>query len=267
MTHNKYVKNKNIVELCGKNSTSHSSTWRGIAHGVKLLLEGVVWRVEDESLMAFWTEKGGLGRDCRYGFAMIRGEPGEWRSWFLANLKNKNLFNGSPMCVYFAFTIWFIWKWRCKSIFDPNFKLHPGPHIPTFGAKYVEGSVNRFISWCPPPSSWLKLNVDDSRSPLVCLAASGAIRDNSGQWLGGFILHKGISNTLEAELWGMVEYWIRKVMHIYREANKLADWMTKLGLQSDLGVKYLEDPSAGCLEIIADDATGCLQPKACIHAL
>ncbi|KAL5734690.1 hypothetical protein ACOSP7_032551 [Xanthoceras sorbifolium] len=237
---------------------------------------------------------------------MIRGNTGEWSSWLLANLMNKNLINGYPMCIYFIFTIWFIWK-----------LLHPWPHIPIFGAvqdwlvaagkraKFDKGFANRFVSWCPPPPSWMKLNVDGSRSgPTGCIAAAGVIRDSNGQWLGGFTLNKGIGSALEVELWGMVEGllyawqagykfviietdcniivellgqdikechplfnllhnckslihgdWFCKVVHIYREANKLADWMAKLGLQSDLGVKYLEEPPMGCLEIIKDDAT------------
>ncbi|KAL5780992.1 hypothetical protein ACOSP7_006021 [Xanthoceras sorbifolium] len=374
MLHNKYLKNKNIVEVCGKNSSRCSSTWRGITYGINLLLEGGIWRIGDGSSVAFWIDRWiqgmdtlrdhavcpldqdkisekvscyiengcwsmvklrdaipwniiqrimgiqvdttgevedcmiwgndsegsftiksaynsffdkGLGdqwkfdivwkirvppkiqcflwlvahgkiltneqrairgivgdsncprcengcenlehlfmgcnyssniwKDCKYGAAMIRRDAREWKSWFLANLKNKNLFNGLPMCIYFAFTIWYIWKWRCKGIFDPDFRLHPWPHVSIFGAVYdwlvaadkgakdVEGFENRFISWCPPPSCWVKLNVDGSRNSLGCIAGGGVIRDSNGQWIGGFISNKGIGNVLEAELWGMAE--------------------------------------------------------------
>ncbi|KAL5780912.1 hypothetical protein ACOSQ2_011649 [Xanthoceras sorbifolium] len=321
MLHNKYLKNKNIVEVCGKNSSRCSSTWRGIAHGINLLLEGGIWKIGDGSSVAFWTNRwiqgmdtlrdhdvcpldhdkisekvscyiengcwsmiklrnaipwniiqrimsiqvnttsesegsftiksaytsffyrglgdqwkfdivwkirvlhkiqcflwlvahgkiltneqrairgigggggGGAGgdsncpkcetgcenleylfmgcnysyniwKDCRYEAAMIRGDAREWKSWFLANLKNKNLFNNSPMCLVAV----------------------------DKGVKAVEGFENIFIPWCPLSPCWVKLNVDGSRNTLGCIA-----------WLGGFISNKGIGNVLEAELWDMAE--------------------------------------------------------------
>ncbi|KAL5792260.1 hypothetical protein ACOSP7_000854 [Xanthoceras sorbifolium] len=41
-----------------------------------------------------------------------------------------------------------------------------------------------------------------------------------------------------------------------------ADWMAKLGLQNGLGVNYIEDPPAGCVEIIEEDAAGWPVPRA-----
>ncbi|KAL5831694.1 hypothetical protein ACOSQ4_017048 [Xanthoceras sorbifolium] len=43
---------------------------------------------------------------------------------------------------------------------------------------------------------------------------------------------------------------------VYREANMLADWMAKIGLQHALGLKYFEDPPTGCMQILDEDATG-----------
>ncbi|KAL5833416.1 hypothetical protein ACOSQ3_017090 [Xanthoceras sorbifolium] len=50
--------------------------------------------------------------------------------------------------------------------------------------------------------------------------------------------------------------WICRVTHVYREANMLADWMAKIGLQHALGLKYFEDPPTGCMQILDEDATG-----------
>ncbi|KAL5775112.1 hypothetical protein ACOSP7_012669 [Xanthoceras sorbifolium] len=273
MIHNKYVKNKNIVDLCNKNFISCSSIWMGIVYGGKLLLEGAIWRVEDERLendsggnftvkssynslfegklcdqwnfdivwkikvlpkiqCFLWTGFSGdftcsrcnagyeslehLLRSCisssriwedrRYGVAMIRGDPGEWRSWFLANLKNKKMVNGTPIC---------------KSIFDPDFKLHPWPYIPIFGAiqnwLVVAGKKEN-----PPHLNWVKLNVDSSRSSFGCIATGGAIRDNNGQWLGRFILNKGIGSALEAKLWGVADgfFFVKKRMMRKRNGKK-----------------------------------------------
>ncbi|KAL5734766.1 hypothetical protein ACOSP7_032627 [Xanthoceras sorbifolium] len=140
------------------------------------------------------------------------------------------------------------------------------------------GCVNRAVTWCPPPQSWVKLNVDGSRNSLGCIAAGGVIRDNLGQWLGGFTANKGSGSVLEEEVWGMVEgllydchplfYLLRKcqsliqgdrvckIVNIYREANKMADCLAKMGQHSDLGVNFLEDPHVGCLKIIKKDASG-----------
>ncbi|KAL5851758.1 hypothetical protein ACOSQ3_006876 [Xanthoceras sorbifolium] len=50
--------------------------------------------------------------------------------------------------------------------------------------------------------------------------------------------------------------WFCKIVHTYREAHKLADWMAKLGQHNELGVKVFEDPLIGCLEIIKADVYG-----------
>ncbi|KAL5764576.1 hypothetical protein ACOSQ2_017170 [Xanthoceras sorbifolium] len=63
MLHNKYLKNKNIVEVCGKNSSRCSSIWRGIAHGINLLLECGIWRIGDGNSVAFWTDRWIHGMD------------------------------------------------------------------------------------------------------------------------------------------------------------------------------------------------------------
>ncbi|KAL5733284.1 hypothetical protein ACOSQ2_032976 [Xanthoceras sorbifolium] len=65
-----YVRNKNVDELCNKNATNCSSTWRGIAHGIKLLLEGVVWRVGNGRLVNFWLDRWVPGLDTLSDYAL-----------------------------------------------------------------------------------------------------------------------------------------------------------------------------------------------------
>ncbi|KAL5792898.1 hypothetical protein ACOSP7_001492 [Xanthoceras sorbifolium] len=58
LIYNKYVKNKNIADICNKNPTKCSSTWRGIAHGIKLLS------------VNFWTDRWVLGIDTLNDYAL-----------------------------------------------------------------------------------------------------------------------------------------------------------------------------------------------------
>ncbi|KAL5846735.1 hypothetical protein ACOSQ3_010259 [Xanthoceras sorbifolium] len=373
--YNKYVRNKNVDELCNKNATNCSSTWRGIAHGIKLLLEVNFWSdswvlgldtLSDYALypmdqsnnnekVSSFNENGKwslfklrvavpwniiqrivsihinvigdgvdcriwgsdsegnftvksaysdffegnpseqwkfdlvwkikippkiqcfllllpmvkfllmirgcpffskIWKDCRYGTATVTGNAGDWRNWFHDNLVSKNKVNGSSMWIYFVFTL-----------------------------------------------CWVKLNVDGSRNSLGCIAVGGVIRNSLGQWLGGFTANKGSGSGLlyawqagykflivETDSANVVkllsqgvqdchplfyllqkcqsliqEDWVCKIVNIYREANKMADYLAKMGQHSDLGVNFLEDLPVSCLEIIKKDDSGWSASRSCSY--
>lgn len=60
------------------------------------------------------------------------------------------------------------------------------------------------VGWQPPPSDWLKINVDDlngARNSHSGLAACGGIiREASGTFVKGFVCNKGNYSALKAEL-------------------------------------------------------------------
>ncbi|KAL5773510.1 hypothetical protein ACOSP7_013101 [Xanthoceras sorbifolium] len=146
---------------------------------------------------------------------------GDWEEWILNHLKNNTMIpvlNGKcPSSVWFAFILWFIWKWRCKKIFDPNFC--PPPCIQLYIMKYVHDWVNASnnaplfatkhpltVCWSPPPSTWVKVNVDGShRCNSNLIAVGGVIRNSERGWLAGFATKKGAGSVLGAELWGIIE--------------------------------------------------------------
>lgn len=64
--------------------------------------------------------------------------------------------------------------------------------------------VEKQISWNRPTNGWFKLNTDGaSRGNPGLATAGGAIRDEYGEWNGGFAINIGICSAPLAELWGV----------------------------------------------------------------
>ncbi|KAK3222988.1 hypothetical protein Dsin_010013 [Dipteronia sinensis] len=117
----------------------------------------------------------------------------------------------------FVVALWFIWKWRCEHILNPNFK-HPNCPRKVI-LKFVEDCWNAnydldkkveekicFLAWNPPAQDWIKLNVDGSMSLVLgSITAGGVIMDHKRNWLDGFSLNKGVGSVIEVELWGIFE--------------------------------------------------------------
>ena len=62
----------------------------------------------------------------------------------------------------------------------------------------------RQIRWEKPDSGWVKLNIDGLASNLLNAAGCGGlIRDDQGNWLGGFSRHIGHTNNFIAEVWAL----------------------------------------------------------------
>jgi ribonuclease HI len=64
--------------------------------------------------------------------------------------------------------------------------------------------VETLIGWTPPPTGFVKLNIDGSvlRNPGHA-SSGGLLRDSNGNWIQGFSHFLGITNSLVAELWGL----------------------------------------------------------------
>ncbi|KAL5763937.1 hypothetical protein ACOSQ2_016531 [Xanthoceras sorbifolium] len=81
-----------------------------------------------------------LLRDCNYSINIWRSIwgcgrastllKGDLNTWLRCNLKDKSCSdNMIPNFLLFASTLWFLWKWRCSSIFDDKFSLPFWPNI------------------------------------------------------------------------------------------------------------------------------------------
>ncbi|KAK8995051.1 hypothetical protein V6N11_069502 [Hibiscus sabdariffa] len=73
-------------------------------------------------------------------------------------------------------------------------------------ASISSSAANDLIRWRSGEARWVTLNVDGALNPSSSIgSAGGLLRDHEGSWLLGFNKHLGISSTLEAELWGILE--------------------------------------------------------------
>ena len=142
----------------------------------------------------------------------------DWKDWISQNLRcSKLVFDKYPNHLLFVVALWFIWKWRCEHVFNPNFNLPacPGKIILKFVedwwmANYAVDTKDEkktcLLVWNPPAQEWVKLNVDGSMNPdSGSIAAGGVFRDHKKNWLGGFALNKGVGSAIEAEVWGIFE--------------------------------------------------------------
>ncbi|KAK3198861.1 hypothetical protein Dsin_022276 [Dipteronia sinensis] len=238
----KYLNTKSLSDHELSKWVVCSSTWRAIYFGVDLLHKGLRWRVGSGEKIRFWVDDWvpdiGVLKDlalvdlsvvCLASYSVkvwdsilkdvISSEfyAGGTVEWMRINLTNDRLVYGKIPCwLLFAIVIWFIWKWRCRLVFDPEFITPRLPHLIIIQfcldwlgtisvANGKQGSF-RLISWIPPLEGWVKLNVDGScDNNLDVITSGGVLRDHLKNWLTGFVLNKGRGNVLEAELWGFFE--------------------------------------------------------------
>ncbi|XP_021826059.1 uncharacterized protein LOC110766949 [Prunus avium] len=165
-----------------------------------------------------------LSKDCPssiatwIGIGIDVGDLGslDFDDWILLNLKNKRkVFHGLPWHLIFTLTLWFIWKWRCKGVFDQNFTLHAEPRqiILQYANEWYAANKPFFgtsihaltqLSWNSPNPGSCKINSDGSRNNTTGhIGAAGVLRDTNGGWLKGYSVNLGIGSVLEAELWGI----------------------------------------------------------------
>uniref|UniRef100_A0A1J3JIW1 Putative ribonuclease H protein n=1 Tax=Noccaea caerulescens TaxID=107243 RepID=A0A1J3JIW1_NOCCA len=138
-------------------------------------------------------------------------------TWLFENLGENNMIEGSPWSTLFAMTSWWGWKWRCGNVFGENRPCRDRVRFVKDVAKEVSWSiekckvqgvkparVERMIGWNPPTSDWFKLNTDGaSRGNPGLATAGGVLRNQHGEWCGGFGLNIGRCTAPLAELWGV----------------------------------------------------------------
>ncbi|XP_019087314.1 PREDICTED: uncharacterized protein LOC109127232 [Camelina sativa] len=124
--------------------------------------------------------------------------------------------DGTPWATRFAMCVWWGWKWRCGNVFDSCGKCRDQvlfikniarevyvAHVTTRRNQVVVRE-ERLIKWLRPSAGWIKLNTDGaSRGNPGLATAGGLLRDEDGQWCGGFVLNIGICSAPLAGLWGV----------------------------------------------------------------
>ncbi|XP_020412737.1 uncharacterized protein LOC109947231 [Prunus persica] len=140
----------------------------------------------------------------------------DFDSWLKENLcYNAGHLWNLKWCSVFAVACWFIWKWRCCSIFEPQFQMpcRPKQSIVEYLLEWDKANnllkkttsqTQMFLAWQPPPCGFSKLNIDGSRvSASGCIAAGGIIRNSEGSWIAGFSANLGHGEVLVAEAWAL----------------------------------------------------------------
>ncbi|BFG36621.1 hypothetical protein CerSpe_228950 [Prunus speciosa] len=114
-----------------------------------------------------------------------------------------------------AYTCWYIWKWRNIRVFGKEENLPFDSRTVILKATQewsTASSANTkttsnyqvTLAWEPPPRGYLKLNVDGScKCASGSIGAGGVIKDELGNWTGGFAINLGKGQILEAEIWGL----------------------------------------------------------------
>ena len=134
--------------------------------------------------------------------------------WLYENLRKDASNNEDPWAILFALTVWWCWKWRCGYVFGETGKcrdrvkfVKDKAHEVVLANKKLKHHlavgvrVEKRISWIRPANSWCKMNTGGaSRGNPGLATAGGVLRDEYGEWKGGFAVNIGICSASLAEL-------------------------------------------------------------------
>ncbi|KAL5747056.1 hypothetical protein ACOSQ2_024353 [Xanthoceras sorbifolium] len=184
-----------------------------------------------------------------------------------------------------------IWKWRCNNIFVNASTTIFAPYNTVFkntkewwdainNLAFANATILKNIAWILPDQGWLKLNIDGSREHADSnIAAGGVIHNDAKEWILGFALNRdskeavdlitansncyspflSIINGFKKLLEGQ---WSCSLNHTYKEANRVADRLAKLGHTLHLGVTIFVEPPPCISPMLEDDlrSDGIIRP-------
>ena len=145
-----------------------------------------------------------------------------WRSnlqvWLASNrTKSGSLIAANPPWkIVFPFTVWNIWKSRNRLVFNrKNRSPKLAAEIVNQAFEFLHcvasprvqvGKVVKRMCWVRPPLGWKKLKTDGAfNGDAGLVGCGGIVRDERGHWVNGFSKRIGLTNSFEAELWGLRE--------------------------------------------------------------
>ena len=171
----------------------------------------------------------------------------------------------------FPFAIWTLWLyWNCITFDNPthhkDLKLETMARALEFLYLGRNGRQNRVkvkiqVQWLPPPSNWVKLNLNDSSMGNPGLAGEGGvIRNEKGEWIKGYARAIGIITRVAAELWALRDG-IRLCF-----ALKLPAVIIELDskLVVDLLNKELDNPNG--IDVLVTDCRECMKTIPCVRS-
>ncbi|XP_019420679.1 PREDICTED: uncharacterized protein LOC109330862 [Lupinus angustifolius] len=192
----------------------------------------------------------------------IRDYPHSLKVCYRLGFRHKYLFNVEDHMVWlktftwghdaylFLAGLWWIWQWRHSMVLgDDVWNIDIITHkirVETIPSSLDSANVDEatttksihYVSWAPPPSGFIKLNVDGScMGEGHLISFKGVLRDTTGVWLLGF----SASYMLD---------------HTFREANGVADFLAKKGANGFS--ESWTTPPAVCVPLVAADSSGCV---------
>ncbi|GAU46467.1 hypothetical protein TSUD_402340 [Trifolium subterraneum] len=144
---------------------------------------------------------------------------GDLSHWFSINLDGELVgINDINWPEFWATVCYFLWNWRNREYHDNSFTRPVQPvqvimqrcreyKLAARASRVVTSvpRINVMIGWEPPSQGWVKLNTDGARKNERVAGCGGIIRNNIGDWIGGFAKHVGSCSAFVAELWGVLE--------------------------------------------------------------
>jgi hypothetical protein len=121
-------------------------------------------------------------------------------------------------------------SWKNKEAHDPHF-IREAMHVNQVVSQHVR--VASEIGWTVPVSNFVKLNIDEASKEGKIAGCDGVIRENQGEWLGGFAKHIGSCIVLLLLNFGV--WW-----KVYVFAQRLVFFKVELCIDSQAVVQVIE---------------------------
>ncbi|XVF60880.1 hypothetical protein PTKIN_Ptkin08bG0083900 [Pterospermum kingtungense] len=140
---------------------------------------------------------------------------------------------------HFTITLWWLWRWRNERVFSTQVRtmesqlawlrgqfqeVRSAFHSGSLWLEEERMYITRYLRWIPPEKDWVKLNTDGYSKTIRERAAYGGLfRDQSGNWLGGFMANLGREQNC------VVDHLALMALHQLRGAH----WLERLPPEID----------------------------------